>query len=1248
MSASQSPTPRDVYHFGPLVLDAAARVLTRDGEPVPLAPKAFDLLRILVASSGRVVKRRELMDALWPDAIVEEGNLDWNVSVLRKALASAGAGAIQTVRGQGYRFVMPVKRGRWKTITSIFSSKREEVPEAVEAVEDVEEPAPPLAAPPPAPPTAASGIAPAPTRELKLVDDRRYAVGEEIARGGLGRVRVARDVHLERDVAVKELLDGGDAAARTRFSREALITARLQHPGIVPIYDAGLRVDGDPFYAMRLMAGGRSLAEVIDGARTLEARLALLPIVLAAIETLAYAHSRRVIHRDIKPDNILVGPFGETVVIDWGLAKDLTEPADGDQALPSPYRAAAAPGVTVFGAVVGTPAYMSPEQAAGVPVDERADVYALGALLYHVLAGRPPFTGTLAELLLSAVSRTPPRLETLQPGLPEDLVSVVHKAMAREREARYPTARELAADLRAFQTGQLVGSHAYSPWTLARRFGARHRGALIVAAASLAALVITGALGLRSVVRERNRAEERSRALTLVQARTSLPHDPTSSVAWLKTYPRDSPERAQVRSIAADAAARGVARHVYAGMPDRVKAVAFSADERLLAAGDMTRTIRIWDVASGAVVRTLELPDGVYSALYAGDRFAFGGNAGGILVVDPKGGAPRTLAGHTAIVTSLAATPSGRTLLSSSADGSVRAWDLAGSGEGRVLGTSGGIAKSVAALGEAAAASVGVDGAVQVFSLSGAAPRSWDAGHGWLGSLAVSRDGKRLATFGQDYKVRVWDVATGEGTLLLQHEGHPGGLQFSPDGTLIASGSRDLTVRVTPVGGGPSRVFRGHTDDIEMLAFSPDGGRLASSSLDGTVRVVDLDTEEQRVLRGPAGVLVERVVFSATGRYLASGSQKPEVRLWDLRDEWRESETALRGNTNDVDVIRFTADGSRLLSGGHDNTLRVWDRQLRQTVLRGHTQAVFHLELLPGETRAVTASWDHTLREWDLLTGQSRVLSGHDNIVTGLVVLREGPGAVSSSGDGTARIWDLSPGREPSTRHVLRGHVGAVQALALSPDERMVATGGADRTVRLWEMATGGAVKTLTGHTQQVGLVAFSPDGKRLASAGWDGTVRLWELPSYQARVLVGHTDRVRSLTFSPDGAALATGSLDRSVRLWDVASGKSIVLLGHEGSVRQVTFSPNGRLLASGGGDATVRLWDAASGELRALRRYSGIVTSVVFSRDGTRLAAGGWDKVVHLCRLGEALYLPGSTEALLGGLTTATTDTQGTLATR
>jgi serine/threonine protein kinase len=361
---------------------------------------------------------------------------------------------------------------------------------------------------------------------LPCVPMTNYRPEREIARGGMGRIVAAEDLRLGRAVALKELIDPV-AEQRGRFQREALITARLQHPGIVPVYEAGRWPSGAPFFAMKLVSG-RPLDRVIADATTLADRLALLPRLAAAADAIAYAHSKRVIHRDLKPANVLIGEFGETVVIDWGLAKSLDDvdaleslrPAARPVRPARPAAPTAAPGparpddhtastLTIAGSVMGTPAYMAPEQARGEPVDQRADVFALGAMLYHLLAGVPPYHARTATEVIAAAAASKVRpLAEREPGAPADLAAIVERAMAAYPGERYADAGELATELRRFLTGQLVSAHRYTTGERLGRFVRRHRGAVMIAVIAAIGFAAGTTFAVRRIIAERDLADQ--------------------------------------------------------------------------------------------------------------------------------------------------------------------------------------------------------------------------------------------------------------------------------------------------------------------------------------------------------------------------------------------------------------------------------------------------------------------------------------------------------------------------------------------------------------------------------------------------------------------------------------------------------------------------------------------------------------------------------------------------------------------
>jgi tetratricopeptide (TPR) repeat protein len=368
-------------------------------------------------------------------------------------------------------------------------------------------------------PATASGTVDGTTRghasgdeiELPEVDRASYELRELLGSGGMGKVVVARDKRLGRLLAVK-VAKVDDPGLRVRFTREAVLTARLQHPSIIPVHEAGVWPGDEPFYAMKLVAGA-PLAKLIAKTKTLDDRLALIPNVIAVVDALAYAHSQRVIHRDLKPDNVIVGEYGETIVIDWGLAKELDSDDDHASA-PDRTIDRVDAGSTVEGAAMGTPPYMAPEQARGERLDERADVYGLGAMLYHVLCGQPPYNGANAQAVMDQVEAGPPRaLGERQNGIPADLLAIVDKAMARDKAQRYENAKQLADDLKRFERGQLVAAHAYSRGELIGRWLARHKLPVAITAMALVAIAIATTLWMRGEFREREMRGRRTAEL---------------------------------------------------------------------------------------------------------------------------------------------------------------------------------------------------------------------------------------------------------------------------------------------------------------------------------------------------------------------------------------------------------------------------------------------------------------------------------------------------------------------------------------------------------------------------------------------------------------------------------------------------------------------------------------------------------------------------------------------------------------
>jgi eukaryotic-like serine/threonine-protein kinase len=1049
--------------------------------------------------------------------------------------------------------------------------------------------------------------------KLSKADPDRYELGEEFARGGLGRIRRAQDKHLDRPVAVKELILERGVNGH-RFLREALITARLEHPSIVPVHDAGNWPSGGAFYTMKLVSG-RSLDEVLDESKTLESRLTLLSNVIDVCDAIAYAHSKKIIHRDIKPANVLIGSFGETVVIDWGLAKDLRDSNQDDPLSEAPPiqmsqgQKAVAAGLTMDGAVIGTPAYMSPEQVNAKGVDERSDVYALGALLYHVLSGNPPFEGSNSfEILANVVLKPPKPLLSIYPNIPPDLIAIVEKAMAKNADARYPTAKELAQDLKRFQAGQLVGARSYSSLDLFKRFVRKYKLPLAITAASLMVLFVFGLLSLANIVTsrdqantarasaetEKQRSEARANDLALLQAKNALSHDPTMAIAWLKLMSPESAGWDKARVIAADAHGIGVARQVLHSQKSAIIAAASTQDNKKIATASTDGTIHIWNPTTST-------------------SFA--------------------LEGHSAEVVSVAFSPDGNFVASASKDDSVRLWDIScempqqktGCGptpqifQGRESPVSGAWFSSVAyAPNGMWLAASNTDGTVRVWSLPAGKERVFKGHTSDVNRVVFSPDTQRLASSGNDSAILLWDVASGTQRPLKGHSGAVYAIVFSPDGKRLASASEDKSIRLWDLETGYSSALNNHEDTINYIAFSHDGSMLASASDDKMIRLWNTSTKKSQLLSGhkDAAVMVQ---FSPNAKQLLSASRDGTIRLWEVDTL---NGRSLNGHEGSVTYASFSNDGTLIFSAGDDGALRVWDTTKGfSSVQAGHTAYVNSVTFSPDGEFIASASVDHTVRLWSFKAHTGRVLIVHEDEVTQTVFSPDGSLVASASKDNTVRLFNVTTGKST----ILPNEERAVNQITFSKDGRLIAAASDSKTIHYWEVATS-TEHLLRGHRDTVRFVAFSPDGKFLASASEDKSIHIWDLSKDEAvAVLTGHQGFVNHVAFSPDGMLLASASSDQTVRLWDLTTQREkITLKGHKDNVLQVAFSPDGKRVASSGKDALVYLWNLNTNEGTPLSGHKNWVTQILFSADGNILASASRDNTMRLWELNNLAAAP------------------------
>ena len=1081
--------------------------------------------------------------------------------------------------------------------------------------------------------------------EIGDIIDGRYEVLDVVGQGGKGIVYKVNHLEWRLELAVKMPLGTlvADEMSKLRFIREAQTWVDLGlHPNIVQCWYVR-ELGGVPRVFMDYLSGG-SLRDWIKQGRVRPGEWdKILDLMIQACDGLGYAHEHGVdVHRDVKPGNMLLTEAGELRVTDFGIAKRGSEPELEEGDAGASERGAQAT-MTMTGSELGTPEYGAPEQwGKARHADVRADIYALGGVLFELCCGRRPFDDNvhrepahvligrhlsvpapdprkfnpklppeLGEIILTCLAKDPEKRPISMTILREILVKLHDKLVGKAYRRQIPKAVELRSDALNNRAVSLLDlgqrAEAFEAWKEALRLDPYHPETIYNQA-----LIEwrEGKLTDEDVVRKLEETAHAGRRAALYLGFVQLERAAAAEAEEAFAETLKNPEFAANGSIWRVLGDARIAQEKYE------EAEAAYQKTMELIPGDLSTLERQtlaqvksrqrdelilfpWQYCRYAFERGHER-DITAAAIAPNGRLAASGSHD--LTVRVWDLAARaavwTFKGHEESVTAVAFTPDSRFVLSGSADRALRIWEIA---SGKLLRVFRGHVLPVTAL------AVTPNGRFAVSGSRDKTLRLWNLLTGacvWISeehatpitAVAITPDGRFVLSGHDEENLYLWDLATGKRVERKYYGSSLDGLGFvasatsalvlTPDGRFMVSGGQGKTIRLWNFKSGEAiQNFTGHEGNVNAVAVTADGRLAASASDDGTLRLWNLETGDGLwTFTGHEG-RVTAAAIPPHGQFVLSGGQDATLRQVDLKTG--KSPWALGGqdgHEGGVTALALPPQGRFVVSGSKDKTLRLWDVRTAKCLrtFSGHTAEITAVAVTPDGQCALSASRDATLWLWELVSLKKlRRFEGHRQEITALTVTPDGRFALSGSQDSTLRLWDLATAR---CLRIFTGHAGSITAAAVTPDEHFVISGSADHTLRLWDLATAKCLRVFTGHAGSVSTVAVPAQGRFIVSGSADHTLRLWDFGTAAClRVFTGHQENVTAVALPSDERFMLSGSADKTLRLWDLATARCLrTFSGHKQGVAAVVLTPDGQAAISGSEDGTLRLWNL---ELNAQR---------------------------------------------------------------